>query len=70
MIGGIKWLKSDQITEEPWLLCTARLSTQKSAKQDHWSNTFRKLMNRFGSAWETRIYTDYFSGRTDQVVVE
>ncbi len=27
-------------------------------------------MKGFGVAWETRIYTDYFSGRTDRVVVE
>ena len=27
-------------------------------------------MESHGIAWETRIYTDYHSGRTDQVVVE
>lgn len=27
-------------------------------------------MKGFGIAWETRIYTDYFSGRSDRVVVE
>ncbi len=27
-------------------------------------------MKGFGIGWETRIYTDYYSGRSDRVVVE
>ncbi len=27
-------------------------------------------MKGYGIAWETRIYTDYFSGRSDRVAVE
>ena len=27
-------------------------------------------MKGYGIAWETRIYTDYYSGRSDRVVVE
>ncbi|MBC8280802.1 MAG: hypothetical protein H8E48_08460 [Chloroflexi bacterium] len=27
-------------------------------------------MNTYGMDWETRIYTDYYSGRSDRVMVE
>ena len=27
-------------------------------------------MKGYGICWETRIYTDYYSGRSDRVVVE
>ena len=27
-------------------------------------------MKGYGIGWETRIYTDYYSGRSDRVVVE
>ena len=27
-------------------------------------------MKDYGIGWETRIYTDYYSGRSDRVVVE
>lgn len=36
---------------------------------DHFQEAGER-MKGFGIVWETRIYTDYFSGRTDRVVVE
>mgnify|MGYP000004904874 FL=1 len=36
---------------------------------EHFKSAIEQMSN-YGIAWETRIYTDYYSGRSDRVMVE
>ena len=42
---------------------------QAAPLAQHFQDT-EAYMKGYGIGWETRIYTDYYSGRSDRVVVE